>query len=204
MKQKLSIKETKIHLHSQSQLQIFAALIPFATTLIPIVLGFFLWTSAAAQAAQKIGYVDVDRALLATKEGRRVDESLKKTTEAKRKELVKKETAIQKMMKALDQQRPVLSKEAFAKKRSTVQKEMKNFQEFAENSQRELHKKRDNLLQPLVSKMEAMIQRVATKSNYTMVLRKSPQVILWANNKGDLTDKVIKEFEKQSKKSTKR
>ena len=153
-----------------------------------------------AQAEIKLGYVDVDEALLKTKVGQEVDSTLKKAVEKKQKALEKREAEIEKMTSELKKKKPVLSTEAFTRRRQEIQEEMLKFQEFANKSQMELQQERNKLLQPLAEQMEQVIQEIAKKEGYTAIFRKSPQVLLWGSESIDLTKKVVKSFEAKSKK----
>ena len=168
-----------------------------------VVLGFVLWSSGV-RAEVKIGYVDVDQALLETKAGKEVDKTLKKSVEKKQKELQNKENDIKKMTKDLEKKKTILSVDAFGEKRRELQEEMLRFQEFASKSQLELQKQRNKLLKPLAEKMEEVIAEIAKEEGYTAIFRKSPQVLLWASQEVDLTKQIIKRFEKKKKKKSKR
>ena len=157
----------------------------------------------STQANVKLGYVDVDKALLSTKEGQKVDGILKRAVGEKQKELEKKEVDIQKMTKDLEKKKSILSSDAFARKRQDIQEEMLRFQEFAGKSQVEIQKRRHELLKPLAAKMEKVVAEVAKAGGYTMIFRKSPQVILWASEQTNLTEKIVKEFEKKKEKTKK-
>ena len=169
---------------------------------ITIIASLFLFVSTA-QANVKFGYVDVDKALLDTKAGKKVDATLKKAVEKKQKELKKKEADIEKMTKDFEKTKTLVSSETLNSKRQNIEEEMLKFQKFAGESQLEIQKQRNKLLKPLAAKMEKVIAEIAKKEGYTMIFRKSPQAILWASEKADLTQIVVKEFEKKKKKKKK-
>lgn len=163
---------------------------------VTIGVSFFMFS---AQAEFKLGYVDVDKALLATKEGKKVDVTLKKSAEKKQKELARKEAEIKKMMGDLDKKRHILEEDDFKRKREAIQKEMVNLQEFVGKSRVEFENQRSRLLKPLAEKMERVIAEVARREGYTMILRRTSQVVLWADGKGDLTNRIVRAFEKKKK-----
>ena len=169
--------------------------------IVVIFLSLFSWT---AQADLKIGYVEVEKALLETSEGKKVDAALKKFVSERQKELQKREGDIRKMATDLERKKSVMSKDTFAKKFEEVQRsaqeKMMKLQDFARQSELEIQKKRDKLLKPLAEKMESVIKEIAKAEKYTLILKKSPQTILWAAQGINLTSKVVKVFEKKKKK----
>ena len=78
-----------------------------------------------------------------------------------------------------------------------LQQEMMKYRELVGKSQLEIQKKERDLTVPIVKKLREIIEDVAKKDGYTMILEKSEQSVLWAQKEADLTDRVVKEFEKK-------
>ena len=151
----------------------------------------------STQANVKLGYVDVDKALLSTREGQKVDGILKRAVGEKQKALEKKEADIQKMTKDLEKKKSILSSDAFARKRQDIQEEMLRFQEFAGKSQVEIQKRRHELLKPLAAKMEKVVAEVAKAGGYTMIFRKSPKSSYGLVNRQTSPKKSLKNLRKR-------
>ena len=77
-----------------------------------------------------------------------------------------------------------------------LQKEMVGYQELVGKSQVDIQKKERDLTMPIIKKLRKIIDKIAKKDGYTMILEKSEQGVLWAKKDVDITERVIKEFEK--------
>lgn len=151
----------------------------------------------AAKAEVKIGYVDMQKAIQSTSAGKKAKSELEAEFNKKKKELEKKETDLKKMGEDLEKKKAVLSEEVFGKKQAEFQEEMLKYREFVGKSQMEMQKKERDLTAPILEKMKATIGKVGKEQKYTMVLEKAEHSILWAESSSDLTDDVIKTFEKE-------
>ena len=64
----------------------------------------------------------------------------------------------------------------------------------------EIQKHERELTQPIINQLRKIIEGIARKENYSMVLEKSEQLVLFSEKTIDLTDRVIKEYDSTSKK----
>ena len=149
-----------------------------------------------AQAESKIGFVDMQKAVQATAAGKKAKTELESEFEKRKKELQKKEGDLKKMGEDLEKKKSVLSEEALQKKQMEFQEEMMKYREQVGKSQVEIQKKDRDLTQPILDKMRRVIEKVAKDKGYDMVLENTAMV-LFAQKSSDLTDDVIKAFEKE-------
>ncbi len=163
--------------------------------MIAAVLMFGLSATAASE-PMKIGFVDMQKAIQATKAGKSAKKSLEKEFKAKKKQLDKKQSDIQKMAKDLEKRAMVLSDEIRVEKQRELQTSQLKFQKEVAESQLEIQKRERELTKPIIDKLLKTLDKVAKKNGYDMVLQKNDMVLLWAKNSHDLTAEVIKEFEK--------
>lgn len=168
--------------------------------LIGVMMGSGVGLARAAetpQAALKIGYVDMQRAIQSTTAGKKAKETLESEFNKKKKELEKKEADIKKMNEDFEKKKLVLSDDVKEKKAGELRVEMMKYQELVGKSQLEIQKKERDLTLPIVKKLKDILDDVAKKEGYTMVLEKSEQNVLYAVKEIDLTDRLIKDFEKK-------
>ena len=59
-----------------------------------------------------------------------------------------------------------------------------------------IQKKERELTTPIVRKVQKVIEKIAKKKNYSMVFERNIQGIVWSRKNLDITQEVIKEFEK--------
>lgn len=162
-----------------------------------MVLSSLLLAAGLAHAAEmKIGFVDMQKAVQSTAAGKKAKTELEGEFEKRKKELQKKEADLKKMNEDLEKKKSVLSEEALGKKQMEMNEEMSKFQQQVGKSQMEIQKKQNELTQPILEKMRKTIEKVAKDKGYAMILENSAMV-LYADKGNDLTDEVIKAFEKE-------
>jgi outer membrane protein len=150
-----------------------------------------------AQAQNKVGYVDVQKAIQATAAGKKAKEVLDGEYGKRKKDLDKKKADIEKMNQDLEKKKTVLSEEVMGKKQMELQEEMMKFQKTVAENQLEIQKKEKELVEPILEKMRRVIEKVAQEKGYTLVIEKQSQNVLYAQKDADLTDSVIQAYEKE-------
>lgn len=157
-----------------------------------------LMMTGAVHAAEggKIGYVDVQKAIQSTSGGKKAKETLDSEYAKRKKDLDKKKADIEKMGQDLEKKKTVLSEEVMQKKQMELQEEMMKFQKVVAENQLEIQKKEKELVEPILEKMKKAIEKVAQDKGYTIVLEKAGQNLLYAQKDADLTDDVVKTYEK--------
>ena len=154
---------------------------------------------AMADTTPKIGYVDMQKAISSTSAGKKAKENLEKDFNKRKKELEKMEEDLRKAQEDLEKKAMVLSDDVKAKKQQSFQEEMLKYREAMGKSQMEIQKKERDLTMPILKDLRDMIEEVAKEQKFTMVLEKSEQSVMWAQKDLDLTDEVVKRFEKKKK-----
>jgi len=170
------------------------------TLLSQVVIGLaFVMFTVNVQAEFKMGYVDIQKAIQSSKAGKKAKEDMMKEAEKKKKEFDKKNVDIEKMREDLEKKKSVLSEEAFGKKAQELQEEMGKFQQAAGKAQQELQKKEADLISPILEKMKKVIEAVAKSKGLSMVIQSSQTtpVVVYASAETDITEEVIKSFDKE-------
>jgi outer membrane protein len=162
-----------------------------------------LGAEASAQGAAgslKIGFIDMQRAIQETSTGKKAKKDLEKEFNSKKAELQKKEEEIKKMNEDLEKKRVALSDEARSRKMQELSQEMAKFQREVTESQMNLQRREQSLTKPIVDKLQEAIDRIAKDQGFTMILEKGQQpTVIWAKKEVDLTDEVVKAYEKMVK-----
>lgn len=154
-----------------------------------------LMMAAAAKAESKIGFVDMQKAIQSSSAGKKAKTELEAEFNKKKKELEKKEADLKKMGEDLEKKKSVLSEEALGKKQAEFQEEMLKYRDVVGKSQMEIQKKERELTAPILDKMKKVIAKLAKDKGYSMVLENN-QGVLFATPDSDLTEDVIKAYEK--------
>lgn len=152
--------------------------------------------AAQAETAFKIATVDMQKAIQTTTAGKKAKTELEGEFNKRKKELEKKEGDLKKMKEDIEKKQAVLSEEVLGKKQAEFRDEMMKYQETVQKNQMEIQKKERDLTQPILEKMRKIIANVAKEKNFSMVIENSAMV-LYADQGLDITDDVIKSFEKE-------
>lgn len=155
--------------------------------------------SVAVQANEmKIGYVNLQEALESTSAGKKALKDLEKELEAKKKELSQKDADIRKMKEDMDKKASLWTDEVRARRMGELQQEIEKFQNEVNSSEMAFRKRQADLTQPILDKLERAIEKVAKDGNFSLVLNNTEamRTVLWGDGKVNLTEEVIKAFEK--------
>lgn len=162
-----------------------------------VLIGAGLLLGASLHAAEvKFGYVDLNRAIQNTSLGKKIKSDIESEYNKRKKDIETRQADIRKMGEDLEKKRAVLSEEAMAKKQADINEEMMKFNELVRKSQEEFGKKQADLTAPVLEKMKKIMDKVAKDDAFTMIFEKNEQSVLWARADMDLTDRIVKEFEK--------
>lgn len=153
----------------------------------------------AASAEQKIGLVDMSKAIQESAEGKKAKKELENDFNKKKKDLEKMEADLKKKKEDFDKKALVLSDDVKAKKQQELQVEFGKYQEAVGKNQMEIQKHEHELTGPIIQKIRKIIEDIGKKDGYTSVLEKSDQLVLYAIKDIDLTDRVIKELDSAKK-----
>jgi len=164
-------------------------------------LALVLAVAPAARAEVKLGYVDIQRALKETGEGKAASAALAsefgergKALEAKEKELIGVRDELQK-------QAALLTPEIRAKKVAEFQEKAGAHDEAKFKLQQEATGRERALVRPLADKMLSLLREMAQADGYTMIFDHDPtgdrdrSGILYAPTALDLTNELIRKFD---------
>lgn len=155
----------------------------------------FALIGAQAHADVKIGYVDMQKAIQTTKAGQKAKKDLETEFEKRKKNLQSKEAELKKMGEELEKKAMVLSDEVRTNKQKEFQAKMMEFQQTVQKNQKEIQDQERKLTEPILKKIQAVIEETAKKESYTVILEKRENGVLWAQKELDITEQIVKAFE---------
>ena len=153
---------------------------------------FLLGTSAAFAEDVKIGYVDMQRALNETDDGRKAKEKLKKDFDQKQKELDEQQNALKKDMEDLEKKRTLLPPEKAREKDAENRARLEKIQQTYLRHQQDLSGKEQKETQKIFERMTKIIQEIAAAENFSMIVDKS--ALVFAKPHLDLTNELIRRY----------
>ncbi len=159
----------------------------------------------AAEAAMKIGLVDLFKAVNESEQGKKAKGELEAMIKGKQESLDQKGKAIEKLKSELEKQSGVLSSEARKGKEDELERLSRDYQRSVADSQNEVRKKEGELTGRIVKDLREIILSIAQEEHYTLILEKAEGLILFSDKSLDITEKVTKRFdESKAKKNNKK
>ena len=151
----------------------------------------------SAEKTVKIGYIDLQKALNESDTGKEAKASFNKRVEELQKVLDEKQNELKKLQEELEKQKGLLTPEARAEKEKTYQQKIKDAQRFAKDSQEELQQKDAELTKKILRDLRDVIKKMGADDGYTIILEKGEAFVLYAADGVDITEKVIKAYNKK-------
>ena len=148
--------------------------------------------SAFAAKAQKIGYVDVQRAIQETEEGKAARTRLKGEFETRRAQIDKKSQDLEKMQQEYDKQQAVLSDDAKKKKQEEFQKLLVDTRKSASELQEDLAGKEQQAMASILQKLNTVVAEIAERESIAFVMDKAS--LLFAPQAADITNEVVRRY----------
>ncbi len=146
----------------------------------------------------KIGYVDLQRALMNSKAGKKAKADFKVRVDKLEKRLQGKKEELEKMKEDLERRAVVMREEERRKLADEFERKRLDLKLDFEDSQAELQTKDQELTGTIVASLQAIIKDIGDKQGYTLVLELGSSPVLYFKSSDDITDEVLKSFDKQS------
>jgi outer membrane protein len=156
-----------------------------------------LWVVPAAAAAPpvKVGWIDLQRTLLETRVGKSAKGKLEAEKDLKQKQINDRKEKLQKAAEDLDKQKDIMKPEAVANRQRELQEEYVQLQQLFVQLQQDLAKSEANLTKEIFIQASSIIENIATRDGYTMIIEKNEGAVLWADKSFDITDEVNKRLD---------
>jgi outer membrane protein len=166
-----------------------------------MILGLAVFSmSLTTFAADKIGFVDIQKIISNVKQGQSVMKSLEKSFNDRKSKLKKSEDAIKKDQEDFAKQSAVMNDAARVKKEREIQQEIFELQNKTMEAQKEINEMERDLKKPIIDRVKAIIEEVSKKAGVAMTVEVSTSPIVYAESKTDLTDEVIKLYDERNPK----
>ena len=149
--------------------------------------------AAFAQPAPKIGVIDMQSALLGTKDGQKAAAELKAKFSPKELELQKKQQELQARQDQYRKTENTISDEAKNSLQAEIATLTKSLQRDSDDARQDLDAEQQRILQDLGQRMMQVIQKYAADKQLTMIFDVSgqPNNLIYASNQSDITRDII-------------
>lgn len=167
------------------------------------ILAVFLFGAAVSNAADtnKIGFVDLQRALVESEAGKKAKADLEAFGKSKQAAIDEKMANINKLEEELAKQASVLSATARKSKEDELERLQRDFQRLVADARAELQKKENELTSAILKDMIELIEEFGQSEGYTVIM--SSEFIIYHKKDIDLTDLIIKKFNESKGKAKK-
>jgi len=162
------------------------------------ILSFMLLTGllsmGTAQAQLKFGYVDMQRALLETADGKAARAQLEKMKEERQKQLNTAQEDLRKMQKDLEAKKAIWKADVLQAKQREFATKLQELQGTYATLQKELAAEEAKLTKDILERMGQILETLGKESGDIVILEKTESRILWAPGKFDMTNELIRRY----------
>jgi outer membrane protein len=154
-----------------------------------------------AQAQQgKFAIINIQGAIISTKDGQAAAAKLNSETAPKKKQLEQRQNEINALQDQLNKGQNTMSDSAKADLYKNIEAKKKSLQREVEDAQADLEAEQNKILQQLGAKVMAVIERYAKDNGYTMVVDVGSQntTVIYASPSIDITKEIIELYDKST------
>jgi outer membrane protein len=159
-----------------------------------VITAILLAGSSALAEETKLGYVDLQRAIGETEDGRKAKAQLKKEFDQKQKEIDEQQADVKAAIEDFDKKRSLLSAEKVREKETELQGRLQKVQQTYLRHQQDLQAKQDQVMGKIIERMNKILIKIATTENFTMIFDKSPGGLVFAKPHLDITNDLIRRY----------
>lgn len=160
-----------------------------------LILAVTILLVSPAMAAQKIAYVDLQKALNLSQQGSQAKQEISELVKKYEAEFKDKQQALLQKQDELQKQAALLSDSAKAEKEREYQQEVKDLQRFQSDVKEELQQRDAEHTQRILGEMNKILQQLGKQGGYSMILEKNEGAVLYAVEAVDLTDELIEAYD---------
>lgn len=162
-----------------------------------IVLSFFAFYAHGAEL--KIAYVDLNKALNESQQGKEAIKVLEDLVKSKQTVIDKKSEEIKKLEGEMEKQASILTPESMKETQNEHDKILREYQRMVQDNQAEIQKKQSEFMQKIISDIRNLIINIGQEENYTAIFEVVEGGILYMPKASDITEKVIIKFNETRK-----
>ena len=144
-----------------------------------------------------VGTIDIQKILFTSVKGKEIRKKLETNFNKKKAELKKQENKLKSRKKEFDKKAQLLSDKVRQNKQDSLQKMLIALETTRQKYQQEIREMEAGLTEPIVKSIYKLVEEVAKKRKFDLVFEVSASPLAYAANKKDLSDEVIKLFDKK-------
>jgi outer membrane protein len=157
----------------------------------------FLQPAPVAAQAVKIGVVDLQKFQKNSKAFQKASVSVKKKFEDMQQKLNDERNAVGRLDEEFKKQSMMLSLDAQEDKKRELEKKQRQFKFMYDEYTQEMKETEMDAIKKVMKELEKIVEKMAEKEGYTIILERRTLGLLYFNNAIDLTDRVTDAYDKQ-------
>jgi outer membrane protein len=165
-----------------------------AVSLAALALVAVLCALAAAQEAStdiKIAVIDMQRVIAESTAGKAMQDRVQGFINTKASELNQEKQALQREEADLENQRSVLSTEAYQSRRNQLEQKALGFRQKSQSADREYQQLYQQELGTFIQSAAPVIEKLGEEGNFTMIVDRNDQGLLYYSKALDITDLAL-------------
>jgi outer membrane protein len=161
--------------------------------------GAAVWAQAPAPGtAVRVALIDVQRVLARSAAGVAAREQLERERATMQRDMDAKRKELETLRDELEKKGPLMTAEARRERQDSFERKRRDATRLADDFQKELEKKEQQLLQKVLQDLSGIIERVGKERGYHMIVERRGAMVLYAAAEADLTDEVIRAYDQQA------
>lgn len=149
----------------------------------------FFCVPAWAQEKIKIGFIDIQRAIVESQAGKKAKESFQTQVKKAEGELLKEKQDIERLKSDFDKKTPLLKDEERRNLEKDLERRYLAYQRNMRDFQEELRHKEGEMTSIILKELEKVVTEVGKSEKFTLILERSQ--VLYSDQGIDITSKVI-------------
>jgi len=159
--------------------------------------------TAPASGLQRIAFIDVQRVLARSAAGVAAREALERDKAVMQKEMDGKRIELEKLREELEKKGALLTPDARREKQELFERKRRDAARMADDFQKELERKEAQLLQKVLQEVSGIIEKIGKDRGYYLIVEKRGAGVIYASTEADLTDEVIRAYDREAPKGKK-
>lgn len=154
-------------------------------------------SSAAAETAESVAVVDVQRVVNESIIGKAARSNLEREMQKAKVKISNLQADVEKQKSDLDKQSAILSGAALDEKREALMKKQRDVQRSYQDVQEQLAQLNDKEIRKVVDEINTVVKDLAKQRSYEFVFERDRQAVVFVAPRLDITQEVIKILDKK-------
>lgn len=163
-----------------------------------LLVGGSTWAQAPAPAPSRIGFIDLQRVLVRSAAGVAAREQLERDKAVMQREMDTKRQELEKLRDELEKKGSLLTGEARREKEEQLDRRRRDATRLADDFQRELVRKEQQLLVKVQQDLVGVIERVGKQKGYYLIVERRGAGVLYFSPDADITDDIIRAYDQEA------